>query len=183
VGQGTGLGLSLCYGIVAQHDGKIYARSTPGKGATFFIELPVVDKGEQLKLSEPAASKPKSASKARVLLVDDEPMVQGFLTALLTEEGHEIEIVDNGNDAMERLGNEEYGVILLDIKLPGMSGIDIYKQLRKSSKSLTRKVIFITGDVMSIDTMDFIQSARTPYVTKPFDAAHLVKEIDSIMSQ
>ncbi|MFC1928920.1 MEDS domain-containing protein [Chloroflexota bacterium] len=183
VGQGTGLGLSICYSIIKQHDGKIYAESTLGKGTTFFIELPVVDKGEQLKLSEPAAGKPQSTSKARILVIDDDPTVQEFITAVLTEEGHEIEIVDNGDDAMERLSNEEYDVILLDIKLPGMSGIEIYEQLQKSSKSLTKKVIFITGDVMSVDTMVFIKSSQTSYIAKPFDAEKLVTEINIIISQ
>ena len=183
VGQGTGLGLSVSFGIVTQHGGKIYAQSKLGEGATFFVELPIVTKDEQVTLDEPAAGEPKSASKARILVVDDEPMVQQFLTAAITEEGHEIEIVDNGNDALERLGNEEYDVILLDIKLPGMSGIEIYKQLQKSSKSLTRRVIFITGDVMGKDTMSFLSTAKPAYITKPFDVARLVREIDRIISQ
>ncbi|MFC1939974.1 PAS domain S-box protein [Chloroflexota bacterium] len=181
--KGTGLGLSICYSIVTQHDGKIYAKSSPGKGATFFVELPIVDKGEQLKLDEPAASESKRKSKASILVVDDDPTVQKFINAVLREEGHEIEVVDNGNDAMKKLESEEYDVILLDIKLPGMSGIEIYEQLQKSSKSLTKKVIFITGDVMSVDTMVFIKSSQTPYIAKPFDTEKLVKEIDRILSQ
>jgi len=126
---------------------------------------------------------PKSTSNTRILVVDDEPMVQKFLTVVLTGEGYKVDIVDNGNDALERLGNEEYDVILLDIKLPGMSGIEIYKELQEGSKSLARKVIFITGDVMGEDTMAYILSSGTPYITKPFDAAKLVKEIGRILSQ
>jgi len=185
VGQGTGLGLSVCHGIVMQHGGKIYARSKLDKGATFFVELPIVTKDEQLKLDEPVAVEPKSASKARMLVVDDEPMVQEFITAVLTEEGHEVEVVDNGNDALEKLRNEDYDVILLDIKLPGMSGIDIHQQLQKRSKSLTltSKVIFITGDVMGEDTMSFLSRVKPSYITKPFDAAQLVKETERIISQ
>lgn len=64
-----------------------------------------------------------------------------------------------------------------------MSGIEIYKQLQKSSKSLARKVIFITGDVMGKDTASFLSRAKPAYITKPFDAARLVKEIDRIISQ
>ncbi|MFC1931220.1 PAS domain S-box protein [Chloroflexota bacterium] len=181
--KGTGLGLSICYNIIKQHDGNIYAKSTLGKGATFFVELPVVDKGEQLKMDEPTAIESKSVSKARILVVDDDSVVQEFITAVLAEEGHEVEIVDNGDDAMERLGNEEYDVILLDIKLLGKSGIEIYEELQKKDTSKTKKVIFITGDVMSVDTMVFIKSSQTSYIAKPFDAAQLVKEIDRIMSQ
>ncbi|MFC1986038.1 PAS domain S-box protein [Chloroflexota bacterium] len=181
--KGTGLGLSICYSIVNQHGGKIYAESILGKGATFFVELPVVDKGEQLKMDEPAAGESKSVSKARILVVDDEPMVHEFVNAVLTGEGHELEMVDNGDDAIERLGSKDYDVILLDIKLPGKSGIEIYEELQKNDTSITKKIIFITGDVMSANTMDFIQSTRSPYITKPFDTVQLVKGIDRILSQ
>ena len=146
-------------------------------------KLPIVTEAQQLKLAESTAKEPKSIAEARILVVDDDTIVQQFLTDVLGKEEHEVEIVDNGGDAMEKLGSEGYDIILLDIKLPGMSGIEIYKQLQKSSKSLTRKVIFITGDVMSADTMVFIKSAGTPYITKPFDAEQLVKEIGCILNQ
>ena len=183
VGQGSGLGLSVCHGIVTQHGGKIYAQSRFGKGATFFVELPVITKAEQLKFAEPTAKEPERVSKARILVVDDDTIVQQFLTEVLGEEGHEVEIVENGDDALERIDSEDYDVILLDIKLPGMSGIELYKYMQKAVKSLARRVIFITGDVMSAETMVFVKSAQAPYITKPFDVEQLKKEIDRILSQ
>ena len=183
VGQGTGLGLSVCYGIVKQHDGKIYARSRLGKGATFFVELPVVTEEKQLKMAEPAAEVPKTLSRARILVVDDDTFVQKFLTEILGKEGHEVEIVENGDDALGRLGSEDYGVILLDVKLPGMTGIELYGYMQKMDKSLLRRVIFITGDVMSADTMVFIKSTGIPYITKPFDIEQLKKSISRIISE
>ncbi len=180
--KGTGLGLSICYSIVKQHDGKIYARSRLGKGATFFVELPIVTKEEQLKMAEPTAGIPETPSRARILVVDDDTIIQEFLTEILREEGHEVEIVENGKDALDRLGSGDYDVILLDIKLPGMSGIELYKYMQKAVKPLARRVVFITGDVMSDDTMGFIKSSGTPYITKPFDAEHLKKEIARITS-
>jgi CheY-like chemotaxis protein len=122
---------------------------------------------EWLKMDEPAAEVPKTLSKARILVVDDDTIVQQFLTDILGEEGHEVEIVENGDGALERISSEEYDVILLDIKLPSMSGIELYRYMQKADESLTRKVLFITGDVMSKDTMDFLAKARAPYITKP----------------
>jgi len=180
--KGTGLGLSICYTIVTQHGGKIYARSRLGKGATFFVELPIVTKEEQLKMAEPAAEVSKTLSRARVLVVDDDTIVQQLLSEVLDEEGYEVEIVENGDDALERINSKDYDVILLDIKLPGMSGIKLYEYMQTSIKSLIRKVIFITGDVMSADTMVFIKSAHVPHITKPFDAEQLKKEITKITS-
>ena len=183
VGEGTGLGLSVSYGIVTQHGGKIYAQSRFGKGATFFVELPIVSKEEQLEITQPATGVSKKLSRARILVVDDKPPVQDFLNEILSEEGHEVEIVDNGDDALDRLGSENYDVILLDVKLPDMSGIEIYKYIQKSVKSLARRVIFVTGDVISKDTIVFIKSAEVPYITKPFDAEQLKKGINHILSQ
>ncbi len=183
VGEGTGLGLSVSYGIVTQHGGKIYVQSRFGKGATFFVELPIVSKEEQLEITQPATGVSKKLSRARILVVDDKPPVQDFLNEILSEEGHEVEIVDNGDDALDRLGSENYDVILLDVKLSDMSGIEIYKYIQKSVKSLARRVIFVTGDVISKDTIVFIKSAEVPYITKPFDAEQLKKGINHILSQ
>ena len=182
VGKGAGLGLSVSHGIVHQHGGKIYAKSKIGKGATFIVELPIVTKEEQLKLAEPAIQ-PGKVAKARILVVDDDTIVQEFLTEILREEGHEVEIIDNGNDALEKFESEDYDLILLDIKLPGMSGIELYEHLQKKAKSLTRKVIFITGDTMSTDTMVFIKSSQTPYITKPFNVEELMKSIDRVLTE
>ena len=183
VGKGAGLGLNVSHGIVHQHGGKIYAKSRLGKGATFFVELPVVTKAEQLKFAELSAGEPERVSKASILVVDDDTIVQQFLTEILRDEGHEVEIIDNGNDALEKLESETYDVILLDIKLPGMSGIELYQHLHKKAKSLARRVIFITGDTMSTDTMSFIHRAKPTYITKPFDAEQLKREMGHILSQ
>ncbi|MEE9398878.1 MAG: response regulator [Dehalococcoidales bacterium] len=175
--------MSVSHGIVTKHGGKIYAQSRFGKGATFFVELPIITKAEQLEFAEPTAGKVKRISAARILVVDDDSIVQQFLAEVLGEEGHEVEIVDNGDDALGKLGSEDYDVILLDVKLPGVSGIELYKYIQRSIKSLARRVIFITGDTVSKDTMRFLSRTRAPYITKPFDAEQLKKEIDRILSQ
>ena len=183
VGEGAGLGLSVCHGIVTGHRGKIYAESKLGKRATFIVELPIVTKAKQLKLAEPAAAEPKRISGARILVVDDDTIVQQFLTEILSEEEHEVEIIDNGDDTLERLESEDYDVILLDVKLPGMSGIEIYKHLQKKAKPLARRVIFITGDVMGKETMAFLSRTRASYITKPFDAEKLKKDIRRMLNK
>jgi len=183
VGQGAGLGLSVSHGIITQHGGKIYIESEPGKGATFVIELPIVIKEEQLEMEVPTTEMPTAVSRARILVVDDEPIVQQYLTDILTDEGHEVEIIDKGDEAMDKLSNENYDVILLDIKLPDMSGTDIYRQLQKKDKSKARKVIFITGDAMGEDTMTFLFKAKAPYITKPFDIDKMMVEIGRKLSQ
>jgi two-component system NtrC family sensor kinase len=104
VGQGTGLGLSLCYGIVAEHTGKIYAESKPGKGATFIIELPVVTEAKPPKPAEPVVKKSRKAVKARILVVDDEQVVRDVVNRVLIGEGH----MPEGKQKLEKgTANEE----------------------------------------------------------------------------
>ena len=102
---------------------------------------------------------------------------------VLGEEEHEVEVIDNGNDALKKLGNEDYDVILLDIKLPGMSGTDLYKHLQKMAKPFARRVIFITGDTMSGNTATFLSKTKAPHITKPFDLEQLKREMSHMLSQ
>ena len=182
VGQGTGLGLSVCHGIIAEHDGRIYAESKSGRGATFIIELPIVTKSEQLELAETDIEQAQKVARTKILVVDDEPMVLSFLSQLLSGEGHKVDTVDNGEDALKMVEADRYNLILLDIKMPGVSGIEFYKATQKIAKSLARRIVFITGDVMGTDTQEFIARTKVPYITKPFDAEQLNREINRILT-
>ena len=182
VGKGTGLGLSLCHGIIAEHKGRIYAESKPGKGATFIVELPVITEEKQLEMAEPA-EEVKKVAPARILVVDDEPAICQFLKRVLTGEGHEVETVASAGDALERMKGTRYNLILLDIKLPGKSGIELYKRMQKIAESLARRVVFITGDVMGTDTRSFLSKTRVPYITKPFDTEQLKRDISRKLTE
>ncbi len=183
VGQGTGLGLSVCHGIVTEHNGKIWAESEPGKGATFIVELPIITEEKQLELPEPVIEEPKKITKAKILVVDDEPVIRQFVSQVLGEQGHTVETVDNAADALKMVKSKRYRLILLDIKMPGMSGIELYKQFQKIAPSLTKRVVFITGDVMGKRTLAFLDKTKTPYMMKPFDARQLKAEINRILAR
>jgi len=182
VGQGTGLGLSLCYGIVTEHKGKIYAESQPGKGATFVVELPIVTEAEPLKPAEPVVKKPQKASKARILVVDDEKVIRDLVKLVLADEGHEVDTVDNAADALKKIKSQKYKLILVDIKMPGISGVDLYKRIQKIDKSLARKVVFITGDIMGADTEKFLYETKVARIDKPFDVEQLSREVQRALS-
>ncbi|MCJ7790794.1 MAG: PAS domain S-box protein, partial [Dehalococcoidia bacterium] len=183
VGQGTGLGLSVCHGIVTEHNGKIWAESRPGKGATFIVELPLTTEEKQLEPTEPIMEEPKKITKAKILVVDDEPVIRKFVSQVLGEQGHTVETVDNATDALKMVRSKRYRLILLDIKMPGMSGLELYKQFQKIAPSLTKRVVFITGDVMGKRTLAFLDKTKTPYMMKPFDAKELKTEINRILAR
>jgi len=183
VGQGTGLGLSVCHGIVTEHNGKIWAESQKGKGATFIIELPLVTEEGQIESPNPVIEKLAKVAKSKILVVDDEPVIRQFISQVLGEQGHTVETVDNAASALKMVKSKRYRLILLDIKMPGMSGVELYKQFQKIAPSLTKRVVFITGDVMGKRTISFLNKTRTPYMMKPFDAKELKTEINRILSK
>jgi PAS domain S-box-containing protein len=188
VGKGTGLGLSLCYGIVSEHNGKIYAESEPGKGATFIVELPVISEAKQPESKsaeplEPFVKRPKKLATARVMVVDDEIMIRDLVKRVLSSEGHEVDALDNSADALKKIEGQPYDVILLDIKMPGMDGMELYRLIKEKAKSLVPRVVFITGDMLSKDTQEFLFETELTYIAKPFDAEQLRRKVSVILNR
>jgi PAS domain S-box-containing protein len=182
VGQGTGLGLSVCHGIVSEHKGKIWVESQLGKGATFVVELPIVEDKRQTDIPEPVVRETRKVNKARILVIDDETVIRQFVSQILAEEGHEVKAVESAEVALEEVDNKEYRAIILDIKMPGMSGIELYQRFNEISPLLADKVVFMTGDTMGAATMAFLSKTKAPYIIKPFDATQLKEEINRILS-
>ncbi|MDP2730182.1 MAG: PAS domain S-box protein [Dehalococcoidales bacterium] len=180
VGEGTGLGLSVCHGIIAEHDGRIYAESEVGRGATFIVEILIV-KQQKEKGVEPSESDKGEAvveaAKARILVVDDEPTIVQVLKQVLTDEGYQVKATGKAKEALRLIEGEKFACILLDIRLLDMSGIRLYQHLDNTDKSYAQRIIFITGDVMGPDTMEFFSRVRASYITKPFDIEQLKREV------
>ncbi len=179
VGEGTGLGLSVCHGIIAEHNGRIYAESEAGKGATFFIELPIIEGAprEEYTPARRVVNDTGEAIKAKILVVDDENLITDLLEQILTSEGYEVSVSGKTTEALKLITSENYTLILLDIKMPEMSGIELYQHLEEIDKSIRGKVIFLTGDVLGEDTREFFSRTGAPYIIKPFSIDNLKQEI------
>ncbi len=93
----------------------------------------------------------------------------------------DLDVYGSGEEALGVIKNKRYGLILCDIKLPGLSGAEIYEQIGKVTPSLQERVMFITGDVISADTQAFLKKTKAPYVTKPFDIAKLKEEVKRVI--
>jgi len=105
------------------------------------------------------------------------------LTQILSEEGYDVESTGDAATALEKIKGGRYNLILLDIKLPGMSGIELYKNMRKIAHSLASRVVFVTGDAMASDTRSFLSRTKAPHITKPFDIKELKRTIRRILAQ
>ena len=183
VGKGTGLGLSICHGIMTEHGGKIYAESRLGKGATFFVELPITVEYLEKELDEPSIDKYQKVVGAEILVVDDEPSIRQLLNRVLTIEGYNVETSDNASDALKKLQSKKYDLILLDIRLPGMSGIELYQRIQKMAPFFTKRVVFVTGSIMGPDTRAFIEETQASCIMKPFNINQLKREVNRILEQ
>ena len=160
VGAGTGLGLSICYGIIQQHGGDIWAESVPGQGTTFHIELPITSPLEEE--SGPSPTK-------HILVVDDEPHIRDLLARSLARERYTVDLAENGEEAWRKVQDISYDCIIMDLKMPGMSGPELFQHIKEYDQELAEKAIFITGDLVSPDTLEFVVTASNPTLTKPFD--------------
>jgi two-component system NtrC family sensor kinase len=168
VGQGTGLGLPLCLGIVEGHGGTLRVDSTVGEGSTLTIELPVVaaPAGE----ARPAAPAHRALPPGcRVLVVDDEPDVAGVLVDLLRAQHEHVDAVADGRAALEKIGEAAYDLILCDVRMPGLDGPELYRALRLLHPELLSRFVFLTGDTLNPESREFVQETGAPCISKPFD--------------
>ncbi len=166
-GQGTGLGLAICRRIVENHGGRISVQSRPGLGARFTVELPAArESGRPEGTSETEASPPSAG--VLVLVVEDEPLVGDMVQELLVLDGHEVDRATNGREALERLARRAYALIVSDVRMPDLGGPAFYRELLRVDPALARRVVFVTGDVVSADTRRFLEETGLPWVEKPF---------------
>src|SRR5919108_1030913 len=172
-GVGTGLGLPLCRGIVEGHAGTLQVQSQPGQGTVFRIELPV---GDELR-AEPAAPAavlaPAPAQAQAMLVVDDEPQMASALAHLLRRSGYVVDIAANGRVALDKLQERTYDLILCDLRMPELDGPGLYRALEACYPQLRRRVIFLTGDTLSPEAREFLETAGVARLSKPFRAAEV----------
>jgi len=169
VGKGTGLGLSLCYGILQEHGGNITAHSEPGEGATFVMILPAAAPGV-LTTAVTGRARPRNLDGAgkRVLIVDDEEGILALTRDVLLEEQFEVETAADGEAGLHKARAKSFDVILCDWKMPGLTGGQVYEQLHRTHPELATRMVFMTGDVVSESTRQFLERNERACIAKPF---------------
>lgn len=161
---GTGLGLAICRQIITGFGGTIRAEATPGGGATFIIELALAE--ETTQASRPDLSiAAQDSEQLRILVVDDDEGVAGAVKRLIAS--HEVTMVHSGDDALAASQKEEFDIVLCDLMMPGMTGMELFERWQQESPGLSSKVIFLTGGAFSLEMRSFIESTKRPVLHKP----------------
>jgi two-component system NtrC family sensor kinase len=182
VGKGTGLGLSLSYGIIKEHGGTIAVESTPGNGATFTIDLPVAP--ETSGASDTAhitKNRLFDGDGKRVLVVDDEDLILQFVRETLAPLGCQLDVASDGEGALRHLRANQYDLIICDWKMPGISGQQVYEELRRSNLSPGSRFLFITGDIMNDKIQSFLKETGTTCLPKPFSVDEFRSTIGGVL--
>lgn len=172
VGVGTGLGLSICHRIVTGFGGRIEVETCPGRGTTFRVWLPPA-KDEVPTRTTNGARRPTSGKRGRVLVIDDEVMVAKAIQRVLSLE-HEVVALEQAALALEKIkSGERFDVILCDLMMPQMTGMDLHAELSRFDPELAGRVIFLTGGAFTVAARAFLAEVENQRVEKPFDTQHL----------
>ena len=182
LGEGTGLGLSLSRSIILEHNGTIEVESKLGQGANFIITLPIAPALEEAisDTTDNTASPPEKVRVARILVVDDEYAIRTLVSKILTTSGHTVDTIGDPDVVLLKLENTSYDVVIMDIRMPGMSGMELYTKITKQHPELAKKIIFITGDTSDLNIRDYLKH-HVPYITKPFDRKTLLKQVNRLL--
>jgi signal transduction histidine kinase len=186
VGQGTGLGLSLCYGIIKEHGGNITPSSRPGEGTTFTIELPILHfNGDSIEAASATKSKtlnPDEGVGKRILVIDDEEAILQMLRERLSQSGYSVDTASDGENALRQMRQQNYDVTFCDWKMPGLNGRQIYEKLREAKPDRCRRVVFFSGDVINEQMRGFLEQEKRPCLAKPFKFEDVHAAIRAILT-
>ena len=178
-GQGTGLGLPLCRSIVESHSGTLTVESRPGSGASFTIELPVFPVPQPSLPGE--NGEPAVPRRLTVLVVDDEPDVAEVLADMLANDGHAVSVATDGVSALELIRGRAFDLIFTDLRMPGLDGAGLYRELERRDPALARRVVFVTGDTLSGEVGELIGRLGVESLSKPLDFAEVRRAIARVI--
>jgi PAS domain S-box-containing protein len=166
-GVGTGLGLFVCIGIVRQLGGEMTVESVEKRGTTFRVTLPIAH-GELAVTRDPASVPQPLPHRASILIVDDEPNVGSMLAELLGPT-HDVTVVRSGEAALrELLGDRGFDVVICDLVMPGMSGMDLYEHIARERPGIEHRFVLMTGGAFTPRARKFLEDVPNHRLDKPF---------------
>ncbi|WP_395045878.1 response regulator, partial [Flavobacterium sp.] len=181
---GTGLGLAIVKQLVEQQDGKLIVKSKLGKGSTFGFVMAFKKTNQVMPIETIIVEldKNNTITKAKVLVAEDMSLNQLLIKILLEDFGFECDIAENGKIAIQKLQNNSYDIVLMDIQMPEMNGFEATEFIRNEMKSKI-PIIALTADVTTVDIKKSLDVGMNDYISKPIDEKLLLKKINNQLIQ
>jgi signal transduction histidine kinase/DNA-binding response OmpR family regulator len=173
---GSGLGLAICRKLVELMGGALGVESEAGRGSLFWVELPLALAAPPQALDEPRPRQPR-----RILLAEDVVANQILVTAILEASGHAVDVVDDGVAAVSALRRTVYDLVLMDIQMPIMNGIDATKAIRTDEgHERHTPIVALTANASAQDSERCLAAGMDAYLSKPIDEPLLLATIDRL---
>ncbi|WP_281184857.1 PAS domain S-box protein [Trichlorobacter lovleyi] len=184
---GTGLGLTICRRLAELMGGRIWAESSDGHGSSFFVELPFAVRMQTAPAAAPAVlqSATGSTRSLQLLLAEDNAPNAATITAMLKRMGHQVEVVNDGKQALDRWRCGHYDALLLDVSMPVMGGSETTRLIREEEQQTGQHIpiIAVTAHALRGDRDLFLQNGFDGYVAKPVDMQHLTRELERLTTR
>jgi signal transduction histidine kinase/ActR/RegA family two-component response regulator len=179
VGQGTGLGLTVAYAIIQEHAGRIRLESRLGRGASFFVELPVGGAGHfaEVTTGRAAQAAEEPVQGGSILIVEDEAALAAAVADALQDAGYVVTHAADGEDALALVKRQPFDLVICDLKMPRLDGQAFYRSLVQAVPALASRVIFVTGDVAGTQAERFLEGSGCRWLEKPFRLGDLLKAV------
>ncbi len=184
---GTGLGLSIASGLVKMMDGRIWVESNPGEGATFHFIVTMSLSAEKAARHRPArlaeVSQQRDKRSMRILLAEDNAVNQRLATHVLEREGHHVQVAGSGREAIAMLQREEFDLVLMDIQMPELDGLQATAHIRQMERISGKRlpIVAMTAQSGDSDRQRCLKAGMDAYVSKPIRASELISLIESVV--
>jgi len=181
---GTGLGLAISSKLVELMGGHLEVKSKAGEGSTFYFSM-VAGVCAETWRSAAAAGGPAARTgteKLKILLAEDNPINRKLVVRLMDKRGHEVVAVENGLQAVEKVEQERFDLVLMDVQMPGMDGLEATRQIRALEAALGKHtpILALTANAMKGDETSCLSAGMDGYLTKPFEADKLFATLQEI---
>jgi len=176
--QSSGLGLTICLAILQEHEGRIEVDSNEEQGTWVTLFLP-----DKVKRAAATSNVAKVLAGKNILIAEDEPALAQLLTSLLTPLKAHVVRVNDGLEALASAQQGQWDLIISDIQMPGMSGIELYQHLASSNPALASRILLITGDSSRTQPERLLQDFKAQFLYKPFSRSELIEAVSRILGE
>ncbi len=184
---GTGLGLAITKSLVELHGGAITVESEVGMGSTFNVRLPILVAPEPAAAADqragPETGNGGASERGSILLVEDNLINQKVMLSLLRKKGYQVDVANNGQEALDLLSTTPYRLILMDVQMPVLDGLEATRRIRGNPDWTALPIVAMTAHAMNGDRERCLQAGMSAYLAKPVDHKHLLKLVEQFLTE